>query len=70
MNMQQVNGVNQMTKTEEKIIEFKKQIRQIISGDISTAEKVENLWNFFSKHATQVSVLNVIQKMMEDLEMK
>ena len=59
-----------MTKTEEKIIEFKKQIRQIISGDISTAEKVENLWNFFSKHATQVSVLNVIQKMMEDLEMK
>ena len=70
MNMQQVNEVNQMTKTEEKIIEFKKQIRQIISGDISTTEKVENLWNFFSKHATQVSVLNVIQKMMEDLEMK
>ena len=70
MNIQQVNEVNQMTKTEEKIIEFKKQIRQIISGDISTAEKVENLWNFFSKHATQVSVLNVIQKMMEDLEMK
>lgn len=70
MNIQQMNGVNQMTKTEEKIIEFKKQIRQIISGDISTTEKVENLWNFFSKHATQVSVLNVIQKMMEDLEMK
>lgn len=59
-----------MTKTEEKIIEFKKQIRQIISGDISTTEKVENLWNFFSKHATQVSVLNAIQKTMEDLEMK
>lgn len=70
MNIQQVNEVNQMTKTEEKIIEFKKQIRQIISGDISTTEKVENLWNFFSKHATQVSVLNAIQKTMEDLEMK
>lgn len=70
MNIQQVNEVNQMTKTEEKIIEFKKQIRQIISGDISTTEKVENLWNFFSKHATQVSVLNVIQKMMEDLDIQ
>ena len=59
-----------MTKTEQKIIEFKKQLRQIISQDVSTTERVENLWDFFSKHATQVSVLNAIQKTMKDLEMK
>lgn len=59
-----------MTKTEEKIIEFKKQIRHLISEDISTAERVENLWNFFSKHATQVSVLNAIQKTMKDLDIQ
>lgn len=59
-----------MTKTEEKIIEFKKQIRHLILEDISTTEKVENLWNFFSEHATQVTVLNAIQKTMKDLEMK
>lgn len=33
-------------------------------------ETVENLWNFFSSHATQVSVLNAIQKTMKDLDMK
>ena len=59
-----------MTKTEEKIIEFKKQIRRIISENVSSTERVENLWNFFSKHATQVTVLNAIQKTMKDLDMK
>lgn len=59
-----------MTKTEQKIIEFKKQIRQIISEDVSTTERVENLWNFFTKHATQVSVLNAIQKTMKDLDIQ
>lgn len=59
-----------MTKTEQKIIEFKKQIRQIISEDVSTTERVENLWNFFSKHATQVTVLNAIQKTMKDLDIQ
>lgn len=70
MNIQQINGVNQMTKTEEKIIELKNQIKQIIEQDVSTTHKIENLWNFFSRHATQVSVLNVIQKTMKDLEME
>ena len=59
-----------MTKTEEKIIEFKKQIRRIISENVSSTERVENLWNFFSKHATQVSVLNAIQKTMKDLHIQ
>ena len=57
-----------MTKTEQKIIEFKKQIRQIISEGVSTTERVENLWDFFSKHATQMTVLNAIQKTMKDLD--
>lgn len=65
-----MNEVNQMTKTEEKIIEFKKQIRQIISEDVSITERTENLWSFFSKHATQVSVLNTIQKTMKDLDIQ
>ena len=59
-----------MTKTEEKVIEFKKQIRRIISENVSTTERVENLWNFFSKHATQVTVLNAIQKTMKDLDIQ
>ena len=59
-----------MTKTEEKIIEFKQQIRRIISENVSTTERVENLWNFFSKHATQITVLNAIQKTMKDLDIQ
>lgn len=59
-----------MTKTEQKIIEFKKQIRQIISQDVSATERVENLWDFFSKHATQMTVLNAIQKTMKDLDIQ
>lgn len=59
-----------MSKIEDKILKLKNQIKQIIEQDISTTERVENLWNFFSKHATRVSVLNVIQKTMKDLEMK
>ena len=59
-----------MTKTEEKIIEFKKQIRHLILEDISTTERVENLWNFFSKHATQVIVLNATQKTMKHLNIQ
>lgn len=54
----------------EKIEMLKKQIRHLILEDVSTTEKVENLWNFFSRHATQVSVLNVIQKTIKDLEME
>ena len=59
-----------MTKTEEKIIEFKKQIRHLILEDVSATERVENLWNFFSKHATQITVLNAIQKTMKDLDIQ
>lgn len=59
-----------MSKIEDKILKLKKQIRQIISEDVSTTERTENLWNFFSKHATQVSVLNVMQKTIKDLEVE
>lgn len=59
-----------MIKTEEKIIQFKKQIRHLILEDISTTERVENLWNFFSKHATQMTVLNAVQKTMKDLDIQ
>lgn len=43
-----------MTKTEEKIIEFKKQIKQIIEQDISTTNKIENLWQFYVRNAENI----------------
>lgn len=47
-----------MSKIDEKIKNLKTQIEQIIIEDTSTEKKVENLWEFFLKHGTFISVLN------------
>ena len=56
-----------MSKIDEKIKKLKKQIEEIIIEDISTSKKVENLWVFFLKHGTFISVLNTSIRFVTEL---
>lgn len=56
-----------MSKIDEKIKNLKTQIEQIIIEDTSTSKKVENLWEFFLKHGTFMSVLNTSIRFVTEL---
>lgn len=56
-----------MSKIDEKIKNLKTQIEQIIIEDTPTAKKVENLWEFFLKHGTFMSVLNTSIRFVTEL---
>ena len=52
----------ELTLTDKKIIEVKKQIEQILTKDTSTTEKVEELWDFFYEKNKVIGVLVEVQK--------
>ena len=56
-----------MSKIDEKIKKLKNQIEEIIIEDTSTEKKVENLWVFFLKHGTFMSVLNTSIRFVTEL---
>lgn len=53
-----------MSITKDKIQNLKKEIRQIISEDICTTDKVEKLWDFFTQHAKQILILDEVQNLL------
>ena len=52
----------ELTLTDKKIVEVKKQIGQILNKDTSTTEKVEELWDFFYEKNKVIGVLVEVQK--------
>ena len=53
-----------MSKTNDKIQNLKKEIEHIIFSDIGKADKVNKLWDFFTEHAKEVSILSEVQKLL------
>jgi hypothetical protein len=53
-----------MSITNDKIQNLKKEIRQIISEDICTTDRVEKLWDFFTQHAKQILILDGVQNLL------
>ena len=50
-----------MSKTHDKIQNLKKEIEHIILSDIGKADKVNKLWDFFTEHAKEISILFEVQ---------
>ena len=59
----------ELTLTDKKIIEVKKQIEQILTKDTSTIEKVEELWDFFYEKNKVIGVLVEVQKALNRMEL-
>ena len=53
-----------MSITNDKIQNLKKEIRQIISSDIGVTDRVEKLWDFFTQHAKEISILSEVQNLL------
>lgn len=53
-----------MSITNDKIQNLKKEIEHIILSDIGKADKVNKLWDFFTKHAKEVSILSEVQNLL------
>ena len=53
-----------MSKTNDKIQNLKKEIEHIILSDIGKADKVNKLWDFFTEHAKEVSILSEVQNLL------
>lgn len=53
-----------MSITNDKIQKLKKEIEHIILSDIGKADKVSKLWDFFTEHAKEVSILNEVQNLL------
>lgn len=43
---------------------LKKEIEHIILSDIGKADKVNKLWDFFTEHAKEVSILSEVQNLL------
>ena len=53
-----------MSITNDKIQNLKKEIEHIILSDICNADKVNKLWDFFTEHAKEVSILSEVQNLL------
>lgn len=53
-----------MSITNDKIQNLKKEIEHIILSDIGKADKVNKLWDFFTEHAKEVSILSEVQNLL------
>ena len=53
-----------MSITNNKIQNLKKEIEHIILSDIGKADKVNKLWDFFTEHAKEVSILSEVQNLL------
>ena len=53
-----------MSITNDKIQNLKKEIEHIILSDIGNADKVNKLWDFFTEHAKEVSILSEVQNLL------
>ena len=53
-----------MSITNDKIRKLKKEIEHIVFSDIGKADKVNKLWDFFTEHAKEVSILSEVQNLL------
>ncbi len=53
-----------MSITNDKIQNLKKEIEHIVFSDIGKADKVNKLWDFFTKHAKEISILSEVQNLL------
>lgn len=53
-----------MSITNDKIQNLKKEIEHIIFSDIGKTDKVNKLWDFFTEHAKEVSILYEVQNLL------
>lgn len=53
-----------MSITNDKIQKLKKEIEHIVFSDIGKADKVNKLWDFFTEHAKEVSILYEVQNLL------
>lgn len=53
-----------MSITNDKIQKLKKEIEHIVLSDLGKADKVNKLWDFFTEHAKEISILFEVQNLL------